>query len=154
MLLRGQFKELLLHSAGCSSPFNKKIRKFFIFGRQFTHKAVHTYAKSDTKPPFARSISTYRVVFQPPGLKSDILHENSLTNRQQPFTSSHIIAFPADQSRKGIHIYIYLAVTQVLLYSIFLHFARDFLFFSQRIFHKFSADFYSLCTTACPSGQH
>ena len=91
----------LYNCAGCSSPFNKKIRKFSFSEGRFTHRLIRTHAKSDTKPPFARSISTYRVVFQPPGLKSDILHENSPTYRRQPFTSSHIIALSADQSRTG-----------------------------------------------------
>ena len=138
MLLRGQFKEHHLHSAGCSSPYSiKKSETLKVFGRQLTHKAVHTYAKSDTKPPFARSISTYRVVFQPPGLKSDILHENSLTYRQQPFTSSHIIAFPADQSRRGILINIPCSHASIIIQYIPRFCKRYFVFLVENFYEVF-----------------
>ena len=137
----------LYNLSGCSSALNKKIRKFSFSESRLTHRPIHTYAKSDTKPPFARSISTYRVVSQPPGLKSDILHENSPTYRRQPFTSSHIIALPADQSRIGV-IFLHPAVTQVLLYSICRRFARDFLFLPFRIFGKYFVEIYAICTNA------
>ena len=62
------------------------------FGRRQRHfQPIHAYAKAEKPLPSQEAQAHTVSVFQPPGLKSDILHGNYPVNRRQPSASTHII---------------------------------------------------------------
>ena len=142
-LTGSSFKSFLLipvYTPPCvSCRSHKKFRNPQGFRTQKTaHTASHILTLKQTLSAIARSISTYCVRYQQsPGLKSDILHGNYLTNCQQPSASSHIIIVYIKytvQSRKYYYTLLLphlQAVTDKLQY---------------RIFTDFSAHLYAHCT--------